>query len=236
MCFVPLPYSDEELTAAAETLVAENTKGLPATDDLALITFATPGPLGYMVGTNNGPPTVMMHTFPIPKDRYRRFFTEGVVLAMAGLLPDFDEIPAGVKHRSRIHWWAANQTTRGPGLVPVLVAEKDVPDTAVGAVLTVKEGVIEYPAAGSVLDSISLRVVLELAPRIGVEVRERSSWAFGRAEDGVSELLLAGSAFGTAGVRRYLMLKDVQDYPWPGPVFTKLAAAWSEMVTATAGG
>ena len=26
-CFIPLPYSDAELTAAAETLVAENTKG-----------------------------------------------------------------------------------------------------------------------------------------------------------------------------------------------------------------
>ncbi|MEO2090601.1 MAG: aminotransferase class IV, partial [Gemmataceae bacterium] len=43
-CFIPLPYSDEELTAAAEHLVSENAKGLPPDDDLALTTFATPGP------------------------------------------------------------------------------------------------------------------------------------------------------------------------------------------------
>jgi branched-chain amino acid aminotransferase len=227
-CHVPLPYTDAELTAAAETLVTENAKGLPANDDLAVITFATPGPLGYMIGEEaNGPPTVAMHTFTIPKERYRRFFTEGVTLAFAGFLPEFDGVPAGAKHRSRIHWWVSSRTS---GFVPVLSGSKVAPDTAIGAVLTVRKGAIEYPAAGLVLDSISLRVVLELAAKIGVECRERSGWAFNTVKDGTSELLLAGSAFGVVGVRRFLMLKGVQDYTWPGPVFLKLAAAWSELV------
>src|ERR1043165_5412005 len=42
---IPLPYPDAELTAAAERLVAHNYAG----DELALVTFATPGPLGYLL-------------------------------------------------------------------------------------------------------------------------------------------------------------------------------------------
>lgn len=229
-CFIPLPYSDEELTAAAEHLVSENAKGLPPADDLALITFATPGPLGYMAGeAENGPPTVAMHTFPIPKERYRRFFTEGVVLVFSGSLPQFDNPPMSVKHRSRIHWWVASRANP-PGMVPLLLAEKDIPDTAIGAVLTVTNGVIEHPPSGSVLDSVSLRVVLELAEQLKIETRPLSKWPLGRKTDGVSELILAGSAFGVAGGRGFQWFSGTEEYDWPGPVFTRLAAAWSEMV------
>lgn len=229
-CCIPLPYSDEELTAAAEHLVTENAKGLPPDDDLSLITFATPGPLGYMAGeAENGPPTVAMHTFPIPKERYRRFFTEGVSLVFSGFLPQFDDPPMGVKHRSRVHWWVASRANP-PGVVPLLLAEKDIPDTAIGTVLTVRDGVIEYTPGGSVLDSISLQIVLELAERLKIEARELTQWPLGRKSDGVSELILAGSAFGVAGVRGFQWFSGTEDYPWPGPVFTKLAAAWSDLV------
>lgn len=254
-CFIPLPYSDDELTAAAERLVAENAKALPPDDDLAVITFATPGPLGYMAGeAETGPPTVAMHTFPILKERYRRFFTEGVSLVFSGFLPQFDDPPMGVKHRSRVHWWVASRANP-PGMVPLLLAEKDIPDTTIGAVLTVKNGVLEYapqvqsgqgpsdrvltlkdgtlevPPRGRVLDSISARVILELADRLGIETREGTEWPLGRKSDGVTELLLTGTAFGIAGVREFVWLSGGGEvYPWPGPVFTRLAAAWSEMV------
>jgi branched-chain amino acid aminotransferase len=231
-CYVPLPYTDADLTAAAEHLVSENAKGLPPDDDLALITFATPGPLGYMLGeTNTGPPTVAMHTFPIPKERYRRFFTEGIVLSFAGLLPDFTHPLSAAKHRSRIHWWAGAHAGIAPsGTTPVLVGVKNELDTAVGSVLAVRDGVIERPTVWHVLNSISVTVVSELAERLGIEVRERAEWPFELNSDDISEMLLVGSAFGVAGVRTYFPPKARLDFPWPGPVFTKLAAAWSEMV------
>lgn len=229
-CFIPLPYSDDELSVAAEHLVSENAKGLPPDDDLALITFATPGPLGYMAGeADTGPPTVAMHTFPIPKERYRRFFTEGVVLEVAGIHPEFDHIPArGAKHRSRIHWWVTGRMS-GADVVPALMADGDTPDTAVGGVLSVHDGRIEYPPHTTALDSISIRVVLELAKRLGISVRERYYGTFHRQRAHVSELLLAGSAFGVAGVREIRDTGKIE-YQWPGPVFTKLAAAWSDLV------
>src|SRR4051812_18394495 len=61
LCRVPLAATDEELRAAAGRLV-----GRP-THDLALVLLATPGPLGHYAGSaENGPPTLMMHTFPLP--------------------------------------------------------------------------------------------------------------------------------------------------------------------------
>jgi branched-chain amino acid aminotransferase len=229
-CAVPLPYSDDQLTSAAETLVAENTKQLPPDDDLALITFATPGPLGYMAGTASGPPTVAMHTFPLPKERYRRFFTDGVVLEETGMWLPTDCYPTpDLKHRSRIHWWTAGQMATAGG-VAVLVSDRLAPDTAVGAVLAVRDGAIERPTPGAVLDSVSVKVVAELAAKVGIEVRTREHWPENPSEDGISEMLLAGSAFGIAGVKTYLHSEGDCVFDWPGPVFTKLAAAWSDLV------
>jgi branched-subunit amino acid aminotransferase/4-amino-4-deoxychorismate lyase len=230
-CFIPLPYSDDELTSAAETLVTENTKHLPPGDDLALITFATPGPLGYMAGgTDTGPPTVAMHTFPIPKERYRRFFTEGVTLAFAGRLPNFDDPPTRVKHRSRVHWWTASCRTKTPGALPVLCDSRGMPDTAVGAVLCVRDGTVYAPPPDIVLCSISVQVVEELCSRLVIPFQRRANWLL-TGKVASEEWLLVGSAFGIAGVKSKIGGRGSHfHFPWPGPVFTKLAAAWSELV------
>ncbi len=236
-CFIPLPYSDEELTAAAERLVTENAKALPPDDDLAVITFATPGPLGYMAGeADTGPPTVAMHTFPIPKERYRRFFTEGVVLAWAGLAPQYGTVTAVPKHRSRMHWWHANhwinrepEPSLHPGAVSALWGRGYALDTAIGAVLAVRDGTVLRSPADLVLDSVSVGVVRELCQAVGIPFVE-SKDEFGRTIDADAELLLAGSAFGIAGVRRFVWQRKTVEYPWPGPVCTQLAAAWSDLV------
>ena len=45
-----------------------------------------------------------------------------------------------------------------------------------------------------------------------------------------SELLLAGTGFCVAGVKRFAFGKHAREYRWPGPVFGKLLAAWSDLV------
>src|SRR5262245_5369308 len=64
---IPQPVPDDEFTQAAERLVAHN---YPLQGELSLVMFATPGPPG-------GPPTLALHTEPIPFARYRSLFTEG---------------------------------------------------------------------------------------------------------------------------------------------------------------
>src|ERR1700722_167105 len=58
-CYVPLEVSDEQLTAIAAELVDHNAKLLPPEGELQLVTFASPGPLGFYVGgSTNGPATL----------------------------------------------------------------------------------------------------------------------------------------------------------------------------------
>src|SRR5690242_7139748 len=64
---VPLRAGDPELADRAEHLVSHNARLLPPGQDLALVLFATPGPIGYYLGEpggpGDGPPTLGMHTF-----------------------------------------------------------------------------------------------------------------------------------------------------------------------------
>jgi branched-subunit amino acid aminotransferase/4-amino-4-deoxychorismate lyase len=219
-CRIPLPLSDAELTAAAEHLVAHNAYFLAADSELAVVTFATPGPLGHLTGSpDNGPPTLGMHTVPIRPERYQRFFTDGVTLSVAGGRP---AEPTFAKHRSRLPWWIAQQAQREPDAVPVLLDEKGIADTPIGAVLAVEGTIVLRPPVGTVLDSVSVKVVAELCERAGLRFAE-AVFDLRRAE----ELLLAGSGFGVAGVRRVIGPGWERTLPWPGPVFEKLLAAWS---------
>jgi branched-subunit amino acid aminotransferase/4-amino-4-deoxychorismate lyase len=123
VCFIPLLPDDSELTAIARDLVANNAKLLAPDQELALISFATPGPIGFYAGApeQDGPPTLCLHTAPLHLAGYRWFFEEGIALAVAGLhaAPADDLAPPSVKHRSRLHWWRGNAILRG-GRSPLL--------------------------------------------------------------------------------------------------------------------
>lgn len=230
VCHVPLVVSDEELTHIARDLVAHNA-ALALGQELALITLATPGSLGSYLGQpgENGPPTLVLHTFPLALDRYRRFFTEGVVLVGVGphhADPD-DLAPPRVKHRSRLHWWRADQLLRRtpgtpPGAIPLLLDPQGcVTETAIGNLLIVERGRVLTPPTGTVLEGITLRLVREACARLSIEVVEQKlSRERARACD---EAMLCGTAFGIAGVSRL----EGTALPWPGPITRRLIEEFS---------
>ena len=251
-CYVPLPATDAELTAIATELVGRNAALLPADGELQVVTFATPGPLGFYVGAANGPPTLGMVSYPVP-ERYRRFAEDGVVLRVAGRQSaDADDLlPPSVKHRSRMVWHVAERTVNGDawppaptGAVPVVLTPDGFGDTPVGAVLVVADGAVYLPPMGPVLDSISVRVVAELCGRLGIPTRtfyrldlEDFARLYGPGERGTAaaaatEVLLAGTGFGVVGVREFALGLggNSRTYPVPGPVLTRLRAAWAELV------
>jgi len=252
-CYVPLETTDAELTAAAEELVAHNAKLLPATGELQLVTFATPGPLGFYLGDSaTGPPTLGMTTYPLPFARYRSFFTEGVTLAVAGFQASdsADILPPEVKHRSRLVWHVAEKKLSDPeshfhvgtpGAVPVVLSHHGVGDTAIGSILVVTDGKVIQADYGTVMDSVSVKVVGTLCEALGLpfdseplDMRGLANPNLHRPPDPsvtrASELLLAGTGFCLAGVRRFASGKNSRTYDWPGPVFQKLLAAWSDLV------
>jgi branched-chain amino acid aminotransferase len=224
---IHLEISDTDWTTAAERLVEAHAPTIRDTDDLALLCFATPGPLAYLSGANeNGPPTFGMHTIDLPIPRYRRFFLDGVMLVDVGPPPEARFLPTTVKHRSRLHWWLAEREVQQmhPGAIPVFMNPTlGSADTAIGAVLSVIGDRVIASPVGSVLESISLRVIEEICPRLGLRF-ERGPFVPGE------EALLAGSGFGVAGVKRIVGRDGVRDYAWPGRVYREMLAAWSDLV------
>lgn len=230
-CRIPLAFDDAALTAAAKRLVVEHAAALPETADLAVVTFATPGPLGsYLGSTTSGPPTLGMHAFPLAPERYRRFYTEGVTLTVVGVNPFAAGgiVPVALKHRSRIAWWFAEQEVR-PGEVAVLTDPAGrAADAALGSIVAVRGNDLMRSPRGTVLEGVSLGVLAELGERLGLEfVETDQSIAELRTAD---ELLLVGSGFGVAGVRALNAEGIEQVYDWPGLQTRRLIAAWSDLV------
>ena len=237
-CYVPLEATDEHLTATAEELVAHNAKLLPPGGELQLITFATPGPLGFYKGeATNGPATLGMVTYPLPFTRYRHFFTEGVTLALVGMHGVTSEtiLPPTVKHRSRMLWHIADckarEQTRNPHALGIARSGPDgaLTETSIGHFLAVIDGIVTTPPRDTVLDGISLRVTEELCRSLNIPFREDQLLLHRAGE--FSEAMLTGTGFCLAGVSG-LFTGNAQPtrFNWPGPVLLKLLSAWSDLV------
>jgi len=219
-----------ELETAAERVVAHNVPLLSSPEqELMLVLFATPGPLAHYLGQTGGlgigTPTIGIHTIPLAFDRYARFFRDGVqlVIPLTRHIPR-RAIPANIKHRSRLHWWLAEQEAQQltPGSVALLLdTAGHVTETALANFLIVRRGVVLSPPRTSVLRGISVQVVEELCFELDIPFREQPL----NVGDCLTadEAMLCGTAFCLAGVRSI----DGQALPWPGPVFERLLAAWN---------
>ncbi len=112
---LPQPKTDAELVDIAERLVAHNAKLVSATDDLALVMFATPGPIGYYLGDAGGlgdaAPTFGMHTFPLPFGRYHGLFRHGARL----VTPRVRQVPARLRRSAHQAAQPDALVARGPG-------------------------------------------------------------------------------------------------------------------------
>jgi branched-chain amino acid aminotransferase len=219
-----------DLTAAAEHLVTNNAALLANPEqELILVLFATPGPLAHYLGQPSGlgigTPTIGMHTMPLSFARYAGFFREGIqlVIPLTRHIPR-RAIPANIKHRSRLHWWLAEQEAQQltPGSVALLLGtDGHVTETALANFVIVRRGVVLSPPRTSILRGISLQVVEELCFEMGIPFREQPL----NVGDCLTadEAMLCGTAFCLAGVRSI----DSQLLPWPGPIFERLLAAWN---------
>ncbi|HYV38323.1 MAG TPA: aminotransferase class IV [Gemmataceae bacterium] len=226
------PIADEEITRLAQELVAHNAALVRPTDDLALVLFATPGPIGFYAGLEGGvgdaPPTLGMHTFPLPFARYRRLFSEGAHLAV----PHIKQIPANcvdprIKQRSRLHWWHADREIHAafPGAAAVLLNEHNhLTETASANLLIVKNGVVQSPPREMILGGISLLTVEELCRELGVAFVERPLMMEDAQE--ADEMMLSCTSYCLCGVSKF----NGATVPWPGAVFQRLLSAWGERI------
>ncbi len=218
---------DETITRLVHELLRRNATS--PSEELCLVVFATPGPIGYYLGEPGGagdaPPTFGMHTFPLPAARYRKLIEHGADL----ITPTIRQLPAAsvdprIKQRSRLHWWLAEREVQAshPGAQALLLDEKgNVTETAAANFLIVKNGVILSPPAGTVLDGVSLRVVRELCGRLGTPFEERPL-TLGDCL-AAEEAILTSTPYCLAAVRSL----NGYVYSFPGRIFQQLRDAWS---------
>lgn len=224
--------SGDEIDAAARELVAHNARLLPSAQELALVVFCTPGPIGYYLGETGGvgdaPATFGMHTFPLPFARYRRLIRQGASL----IVPHIRHVPhesidPRIKQRSRLHWWLADREVhRQDPTALALLLDQDghVTETAGANFLLVKNDTVLSPRRERILEGISLGVVRRLCAKMGITFEERSLTLYDcRTAD---EAMLASTPYCLAGV------SHLQGVPlrFPGPMLQRLLQAWSDDV------
>ncbi len=224
---IDVALDDTTITQRADDMVARNAKLIDAASDLALVLFATPGPIGYYLGepvTAGEQPTFGMHTFPLPFARYRPWIEQGVAL----VTPSVRAIPAvcvdpHIKQRSRMHWWLADrevQRVEKGAQALLLDLDGHVTETASSNFLLVQNGMLVSPPRETILGGVSLRVVAELADRLGIPMAYRPI----SLDDcyAADEAFLTCTSYCLAGVRSI----NGRPIPWPGPMLMRILEAW----------
>jgi len=229
---IVIPLGDDELTRFAAHLVNHNAGLLGAGQDLALVVFATPGPVGYYAGqegaVGDAPPTVAMHTFPLPLARYRRLFRAGAHL----VIPDTRHVPSAcvdrrIKQRSRMHWWLADReaSAKEAGAIALLCdLDGHITETAGANFLMVRAGKVLSPPRQTILDGVSRQVVQEFCNELAIPFKEQALTPQECMD--ADEAFLTSTSFCMAGVSRI----NGAPIPWPGPVFKRLLDCWSAKV------
>jgi branched-chain amino acid aminotransferase len=225
-----VPFADE-LAAVAEELVARNHPLLAPDDDLGLSIVVTPGV--YPTFAPPGPvrPTVCLHTYPLPFHLWAEKYRTGQHLATTGVrqVPSCCW-PPELKCRSRMHYYLADRQAVAvdPAARALLLdAQGFVTEASTANLLIYRaaQGLISPPVK-DILHGISLSAVVEIAGRLDIPFREQPL----RPDD----VAWAEEAILTSTSICALPVTHLDGRPIgagrPGPAFSRLLAAWSEMV------
>ena len=213
-------------------VVRINTAPLSKDEDLAIVLFVT---AGQSLGDSNGliersRSTVCIYTAPLPWAMWRRWQTEGVHLE----IPEIRQLPADVvspqiKHRSRLHWFLADQAARRTDPhAQALVLDEDgfLTETSSGNLFLVRDGRLLTPRQETTLPGIAQAQVIRLA--------ERQGWTVERANLTAEDLISAEEAFLTSSTYCLMPVSKVAGRPIgksvAGPITKMLIDLWSAEV------
>ena len=221
----------DQLGRIGEELVSRNNPLLPPGGDLGLSMVVTPG--GYPIYPPAGPqrPTVCLHTYPLPFQRWAEKYRTGQALATTGVEQVSERCwPASLKCRSRMHYYLADRAAAAsdPQARALLLDSRGfVTEASSANVLIYREGEgLISPPWSKVLRGITLLTTLELAQRLGIPAGQR--------ELTLDDVATAAEVMLTSTTICVLPVTRLNGRPIgsgrPGAIFSRLLAAWSEMV------
>jgi len=222
----PLPVA--MVFEAATVLARHNHRLLPAGDDLGVVILATPGDLPAQHGGRPGRPRLAVHSFPLVFPLWARAYRGGVALRAVTVT----QVPATcwpleLKCRSRMHYHLADrEAADAEAGARALICHGDgrVSETSTANVAIVRDGTVTTPPPGDALPGISLAHTRRLARRLGIPWIEHSlALADVRGAD---EILLTSTPSCLLPATRFDGIAIGAGVP--GPVFTRLIAAWTD--------
>jgi branched-subunit amino acid aminotransferase/4-amino-4-deoxychorismate lyase len=225
------PVSWQTLADAANQLVGENHRLLDPDDDLGLSVFVTPGDYASLAEGQIHGPRVAMHTYRLAFERWAAYYETGcrLVTTRVQQIPSVCW-PPELKCRSRMHYYLADVAAhkQDPDARALLLdREGRVTETATANVLAYfpGEGFVSPPRE-AVLPGVSLSVVRELAPTLGISFIERDL--------SIEDLVRAEEVLLTSTPNCMLPVVRVNDQRigggTPGDVFLQLLQAWGAAV------
>lgn len=229
-----IPFSFDRLAAAVNDVCAHNARHIATDDDLGVALFVTAGynaNLAELAGIDGAPtgPTVCIHTFRLPFEKWLPSIAQGQRLVTTDHLP----LPARAVHphiktRSRLHWYLADQEAhrRDPEAVALMGdGEGALLETSTANFLLVQDGRIRTPPHELTLPGISRAVVAELASELG--------FPFEFCRLTLNDVARATEAFTSSTLYCLLPVTRVDDVPvgsgQPGPVYNRLIEAWNRV-------
>jgi branched-subunit amino acid aminotransferase/4-amino-4-deoxychorismate lyase len=229
-----IDLSKADLAAISRELVAHHSGLLAGTAELGLIQFVTAGEYtAYAASTDPPPhpgPTVCVHTFPLPFERWARSLQTGAHL----VTPSIRHVPPQcydpkMKYRSRMHFYLADKEAQrvDPAATALLLdLHGNVTETAAANLLIMERGTLVSPPVVHILSGISRATLIDLAGKLGIPFCERALQ--------VCDTQNADEAFLTSTPYCLMPVTKVNGTAigngQPGPVFRRLMQAWSEEV------
>jgi branched-subunit amino acid aminotransferase/4-amino-4-deoxychorismate lyase len=198
-CFIALRLDEQEMREVGREMLRRNAPQ----GECVLNTLATPE-------------TLLFRLLPLEEARHRPWRERGVTLWPTPAHPPSQLLPPTIKHRNRLAWHIAAHLAPPGSLALTTDEHGHVLETAVGNLLLVRAGEVWAARPGTVLDSISQRVVRECCQLRGIPWRE------GDRTTEADEALLCGTAFGVVGVAAI----GERAYACPGPLTRRLLAEW----------
>ena len=182
-------------------------------------------------GQKKNAPTFCMHTFRLPFEIWRSYFTDGVHV----VTPSIRHIPPQctdpkMKCRSRMHWWLASKESElvDPRAIPlVLDLDGNVTETGGSNFLIAKDGAVISPPPRNILPGISLQTIRELCGELDIPFVERDL----QVHDVINadEAFLPTTPYCMAPVTKINGIEIGDGVPM-GPLFRSLIGRWSERV------
>jgi len=223
-----LLYSASDLAQAATEVTEANTRSLADTGDLGIVWFVTAGANPtYVADVAALEPTVCVHTFELPLQRWQTAVRSGVQLTIPGQRQLSQEsFPVQHKTRNRLHWWLADRAAAEirPGSRALLLDDAGhITETSSACFYVVVDNLV-LTAERGVLRSTTCDFVEELCDRIGLGFR-RTDLSVERLGD-FQEAFLSSTPCGL------LPVASIDNYCLPGPsgpILQKLQSEWTRV-------